>query len=115
MPKIILKIQNMIFRLMPQSSFKKMGLPKKEVISFMNSMLDFDFGDKLKNISCFTLILCGAKDGVNKKAAKTMSELIPGAELRLVENANHEVNIDNPKELASIIEAFYHRSSQVSQ
>jgi len=105
--KMLMKTQNIIFRFMPETAFKSMGLPKKHAIQLTNSMINLDLSNKIKSISCNALIICGGKDNVNKKAAKDLADSIPGARLRIVENAGHEVNKENPKELASVINMFY--------
>lgn len=108
MPKTLLKIQNIIFHFMPNSAFSKIGFTKKGFMELTNSMMNIDFSENIKNISCPTLILCGEKDKANKKASKCLSENIIKSEFKLVKNAGHEVNIDAPKELAEIINNFYY-------
>lgn len=54
-------------------------------------------------------MICVKKDSANKKSAKNLSELLKKAEIQFVKNARHEVNIDAPKELAEILNKFYHR------
>lgn len=58
---------------------------------------------KLPNISCSALILCGEKDGANKKAAAELAKLIPNGDYAEIKKSDHEVNRDNPKELARVI------------
>ncbi|WP_278676648.1 alpha/beta fold hydrolase [Clostridium baratii] len=55
------------------------------------------------------LVVCGEKDSANKKASKNLAESITKAEIQFIKNAKHEVNIDAPKELAEILNDFYHR------
>ena len=105
MPRALLKLQNIIFRVMPNSVFKGMGLAKKDVINLTNSMMHIDFSAELKNISCRTLIICGVKDSANKRAANELSKTIQSAELKFISNASHEVNKDNPEILALEIES----------
>lgn len=109
MPKALLKFQNIIFYLMPGAVFQKMGFKKKYFIQLTNSMIDLDFRERLKNISCSTLILCGEKDYVNKSASKNLVKRIEYAKIKFVENAGHEVNREAPKKLAEILEVFYKR------
>jgi pimeloyl-ACP methyl ester carboxylesterase len=109
MPKTLLKFQNIVFSIMPKSVFKNMGFQKKDIICLTNSMIDLDFSAKLKDVACNTLILCGTKDSANKKASKCLAESIIGSELKLIENAGHEVNKDNPKALALELESFYRK------
>ena len=70
MPKTLLKLQSIVFRLLPEKSFKGMGLGKEEFIKLTNSMTNLNFREKLKNISCDTLVICGEKDKVNTDALR---------------------------------------------
>lgn len=107
MPKMLLKFQNIIFRFMPQKAFTDMGFEKKDFIKLTNSMLDINFTESLKYISCPVLVLCGEKDSANRRAAEKLSEKIPESEIQLVKNAGHEVNIEAPEKLAEILNKFY--------
>jgi pimeloyl-ACP methyl ester carboxylesterase len=107
MPKALLSFQNWIFRFMPNSMFKSTGFGKEDFINLSKSMINLDFSNGLKNITCPVLVLCGDKDKANKKATDELSELIPKAEKHLIENSGHEVNINASKELAAILSKFY--------
>ncbi|AIY83300.1 alpha/beta hydrolase [Clostridium baratii] len=109
MPKVLLKLQNIIFRFIPETSFKNMGIMKKDFIKLTTSMMNLNFSKSLKNIPCPVLVVCGEKDSANKKASKNLAESITKAEIQFIKNAKHEVNIDAPKELAEILNDFYHR------
>lgn len=106
MPKGLLKFQNIMFRFVPETSFQKMGFNRKDMIQLTNSMLDLNFREDLKEISCRTLIICGEKDHANKKASKYLSESIAGAKIQFIENAGHELNLEAPKQLAEILNQF---------
>jgi pimeloyl-ACP methyl ester carboxylesterase len=112
MPKGLLKFQNIVFRCMPEKSFKDIGLPKKDVIKLTNSMADLDFSSKLRNVLCTALIVCGDKDAANRKAAKTLVEQIPNSKFRLIDNAGHEVNIESPQALANVLDTFWGRQTE---
>lgn len=107
MPKGLLKFQNFIFRFMPNSAFDKMGIPKSDVIKLTDSMVELDFSMALKNILCGTLVMCGASDNANKKAARFIAEAAPNAEHCLIEGAGHEVNIDAPVRLAAVLSEYW--------
>lgn len=109
MPKALLKLQNVIFRFIPKKSFKDMGIGKEEFIKLTNSMVDLNFSENLKNILCNTLVICGEKDKVNKRATNNIGEGILKSEIKFVKNAGHEVNIDAPEELAKIMNSFYYK------
>lgn len=109
MPKILLKLQNIIFKFMPQTTFKKMGFKKNTVIELTNSMISLNFEKNLKDISCPVLIICGEKDSANLKAAKELANNISNAEITIVEKAGHELNKEAPQKLVIILDDFYRR------
>lgn len=111
MPKRLLKIQNLMFRLMPRASFEKMGFQKSDFIRLCSSMAELDFKNELKKISCDVLVVCGDKDKANQKASVKLQQQIKNAELITVENAGHEVNTENPARLGAALNTFFNRTS----
>ena len=76
MPEKLLKFQNVLFRLMPNSMFKQTGFTKADVISLCGTMAELDFTESLHNVSCPVLIVCGEKDNANKKASKELARYL---------------------------------------
>lgn len=107
MPKVLLTLQNFLFRIMPQSAFTEMGFSKEDSISLCKTMSELDFGKSLDRINCPTLILCGEKDSANKKASKEMAGAIKGSKLVIVSGTGHEINTEAPERLAEILRDFY--------
>lgn len=106
MPKFLIKIQNIMFRFMPDGQFADIGFTKKDFIDLTNSMADIDFTDRLEKVNCPVLILCGEKDSANKKSAVKLAEQLANAAFSSIENSGHEVNADNPALLAEKIKQF---------
>ena len=107
MPKRLLKLQNILFYLMPDSGFSKLGFQKSDFISLCKSMMDLDFSHHLKEIRCKVLVVCGEKDRVNRLASLQLAELIPDAEFITILGAGHEVNIDCPFQLGEKLNNFF--------
>ena len=107
MPKALLTLQNLIFRFMPQGSFRDIGFGKQDFITLCGSTKGLDFSKALVTISCPTLVLCGENDKANKDAAVEISQGIPGSRLLLIPQAGHQVNMDQPKALAEAIRDFW--------
>ncbi len=106
-PKAAFGFQNVIFRFLPNSVFETMAFDKKDTFALGNTMKNLDFSDKVKNVKCPTLILCGEKDRANLKSAVFLSQNIRNAELKIIENTGHVVNEENPKALADILTEYY--------
>lgn len=106
-PKIAFRFQNIIFRFLPKSIFETMAFDKKNTFALGNTMKDLDFSDRVKNIKCPTLILCGKKDSANMKSAYYLSQNNKNAELKVIENTGHVVNEESPEVLAKILTKYY--------
>lgn len=108
-PKTIFTIQNIIYKFMPKRIFEKMGCPKKDMISLLDSMKNLSIREKVPNIKSNTLIICGEKekDNINMKSAKQLNKVIKNSRFKIIGNAGHEVNIDNSKELANVVYNFW--------
>ena len=106
-PKVAFRFQNIIFRFLPKSIFETMAFDKKNTFALGDTMKNLDFSDRVKNIKCPTLILCGNKDSANMKSADYLSQNIRSAELKIIENTGHVVNEENPKALADILNEYY--------
>ena len=109
-PKAAFRFQNAIFRFLPKSVFETMAFDKEDTFALCNTLKDLDFSDRVQNIQCPTLILCGEKDRANRASADFLSQNIRNAELKIIENAGHVVNEKNPKALAELLHAFYLRN-----
>ena len=107
MPKKLLKVQNMLFHLMPNSAFNKMGLKKADVISLCGTMAELDFSDSLHKVPCPVLIVCGEKDKANIKASKELCHYLNNSCFHELMKTGHEANIESPEELALVLQRFH--------
>lgn len=112
MPRMLLRFQNILFRFVPRAAFQKIGLEKPAFIRLCDSMACLDFENRLDTISCPVLVICGEKDTVNRQASQKLQARLPGAGLRIIKNAGHEVNVDAPEALGRELSAFFHLSAE---
>ena len=107
MPRRLIGLQNLLFRLMPAGSFRTTGMDKADILALTRSMATLDFGDRLGAISCPVLVLCGEKDKANRAAAEALHDRILRAQLRILPGAGHELNRDDPRTLGRMLRAFW--------
>ena len=107
MPKLLLRFQNVIFRLMPESMFRQTGFGKMDFLMLCKTMAKLDFSASICKVTCPTLVVCGEKDSANRKAAMELASSLEHAELQIVRGAGHEVNVDAPGELEAMLHNFY--------
>lgn len=104
--RMLLILQNTIFRLLPNASFLQFGLSKKQTLQLMRSLATLNMREEITKIALPTLILCGEKDHPNLPAAKKLNALIPNSTLKVVTDGKHELNIEQPVPFAVLIHSF---------
>lgn len=97
---------------MPKKSFEKMGIRKDNFCQLVNSIYHVRISENLEKIKCKCCILCGAKDVNNRKSAKRFNHNIQNSTMRIIAKSSHEVNINQPKELAHMIAEFWKENEQ---
>ncbi len=109
-PRAALALQGAVFRLMPERAFAQTGLGKWDCIRLCGTMARLDFTDRLSEMACKTLVICGERDRVNRSAARRAAAGIRDAALHLLPGAGHEVNREAPQALAALLASFWGES-----
>ena len=73
-------------------------------------MMELDLSDSVWKVSCPALVVCGERDAVNKKASVELAGLLENAELQIISDSGHEVNMEAPERLAEVLRIFYMRA-----
>ncbi|MDQ3130937.1 MAG: alpha/beta hydrolase [Acidobacteriota bacterium] len=69
-----------------------------------------DIGDKIGAINIPTLVIAGKEDvSASPKEAEFIASRIPNSQLEILEDANHLVAVEKPREVLKIIRAFLKR------
>ena len=107
MPRLLLAVQNVMFRFIPEENFQGLGFKKQDFTRLCSTTGKQDFSKGLDKIRCPSLILCGERDNANKKAALGLSRRLPGSKLTILPESGHEVNKDAPETLAQLLRDFW--------
>lgn len=102
-PRLLMDIQDLLFRCMPDKAFASTGMKKEQVRDLTRSMKNLDFTDRLSTIHCPVTVACGEKDYPNLAAARRLAKYLPNARLYVVPHAGHELNTDAPDTVAEIV------------
>ena len=107
-PKALMAFQNVVFRFLPKASFRDTGFGKEDFIRLCKTIGTLDLSEKLDQITCPVLVVCGEKDRTNLPASQELARQLPGAVLRVIPGCGHEINAEAPETLAALISDFYH-------
>lgn len=103
-PRLLVDLQNLVFRCMPKKMFQDMGLSKADAIRLARSMRELDLTPGLGRVTCPVTVVCGERDRANQKAARKLAALLPQAELHIIPGAGHKVNRDAPEAIAQLLD-----------
>ena len=106
-PEEIIAKQDEMFAQMPEEAFIGLGLSKNDFISLVRTMSKVDIPNNVEKVNCKCLMVCGESDVVNIDGVKTIHDKIHDSQLAIIKNSGHEINRDNPEELAKVISAFW--------
>ena len=104
--KSIFQLQKYIFKLIPAKVWRKQGIEKSTIIPLYQSMESYDLSHSLHQINIPTLVLAGSKDRINMPTAKELAELIPHAQLQIINNGSHALNTQMPQQFAEEVDTF---------
>lgn len=105
-PRAVLRLQSGLLRMTPDSRLAASGLTRGALRRALDLVRDTDLTDALPRVTAPTLVLVGSKDRANRSAARALAAGISGAVLREVPGAGHQVNVEQPRELVTILREF---------
>lgn len=108
-PKFLFMLQGLAFRRIKDEIFEALGTDKKSFIGLTKSMTSLDIMRDVEKVTCPTVLCCGENDKANIKSLKPLHAAIKGSSITIIKNSGHEVNFDNPAELAGIINSLWFR------
>lgn len=105
-PRAALAVQRRLMRLMPRERFLRADVSKERVLQLLDMLREVNLTEAAGQVRVPTLVLCGARDRAHLPASRLLADLIPDATLHLVPGAGHEVNVQAPQALATLLTGF---------
>jgi pimeloyl-ACP methyl ester carboxylesterase len=91
----------------PLAAEQLRGAGKPGFLQAIESILDYDFRDRLREIACPTLIVWGDGDRlINVRDADVFAELIPGSRLVVFEDTGHMAMLERPRAFNALLKEF---------
>lgn len=105
-PKSVMRAQRLVFSLVPAKRLAAMGVEKKRFLQALDQAGQVDYRTHLGQVTAKTLVLVGANDKANARAARDLAAGIPGARLEVIPGAGHRVNTDAPEAFNALVWPF---------
>lgn len=111
-PRWLTAVQEGVMRVVP---WRQLGADspadKARVIALIHMLRRVDLRPFTDQVRAPTLVVCGARDRLNLRAARQAAHGIPGAALQIVPGAGHVWNEQLPDEFTALISGFVARQS----
>jgi len=88
--------------------FRRCG--KRTYLAALREISRIDLRPRLGQVAVPTLVLCGSKDRPNIPLSRELAAGIPGAELRIVPDATHLWNLQQPETFNLTVAEFVDRA-----
>ena len=103
---ILFYIQLLIFKLLPKRVFEKQGADKSLMVGVSEELKTLDLREIARNCPYPSLLICGSQDKPNLSSMKTIQELMPNSQFKIIPDGPHILNRAKPKEFAEITRSF---------
>lgn len=109
-PRALIKLQNFVFRLLPQRAFASSGLSKEDMITHSRALAKVNLSGDARAITAPTTIACGSRDRANLPAARKAHGLIAQSKLLVIDAVGHEWHRQAPDLFAEKLLAHIRQS-----
>jgi pimeloyl-ACP methyl ester carboxylesterase len=82
---------------------------RAELTAVMRAAARLDMRTAVAAVTTPALVLCGDRDRVNRGLSHRLAEALPAAQFRLVPEAGHAANLDNPVVFTRLLRGFLDR------
>ena len=86
-------------------------ITRKNWIRVWDAVTRMESSNDLEKICCPTLIMQGEHDTMIKRQQEYMQSKIKGSQLKIIKNAHHATNLDNPSEVNECISGFLQKNN----
>lgn len=108
-PRSVMAVQGAMLRMIPRGRFAAGGVSKERLLAVAAAASRVDFSADLGRVTAPTLVLCGANDRLNLRASRRLAAEVPQAEMHVVPDAGHKVNVDQPQAFSRLLNDFLRR------
>lgn len=81
-------------------------MDKENLLTFYQSLADFELTEQIKACQKPVLLLCGDKDKINHKASLELVDLLKHGRFEIIPDSGHEMTKDQPSLLAEAMSRF---------
>lgn len=84
---VLLSLPAAVLRLLPATTVQRLGAGQDQVLGLLDQVRPVDFAAVAPRVAVPAVVVCGARDRINRRASTALARALPQGELRLVPKA----------------------------
>ena len=102
---ILLSLPAAVLRLLPAATVHRIGARPEQVLGLLDQVRPVDSTPLATRVTAPAVVVCGARDRLNRRASTQLARALPGGELRLVRDARPGWLERQPELLVELVRA----------
>lgn len=107
---VLLSLPAAVLRLLPAATVHRIGGRPEQVLGLLDQVRPVDFTPLAARVTAPAVVVCGARDRLNRRASTQLARALPAGELRLVGDARPGWLERQPELLVEVVRASRGRS-----
>jgi pimeloyl-ACP methyl ester carboxylesterase len=107
---VLLSLPAAVLRLLPAATVHRIGARPEQVLGLLDQVRPPDFGPLATRVTAPAVVVCGARDRLNRRASTQLARALPAGEVRLVPGARQGWLERQPELLLEVVRALRGRS-----
>ena len=100
---LLMSLPAVVLRLLPAAAALRIGAEQRQVLALLDQVRPVDAVPLAKRVRTPAVVLCGARDSINRRASQTLARTLPNGELQLLPGARPDWLAANPQLLAEVL------------
>ena len=102
---VLLSLPAAVLRLLPAATVHRIGARPEQVLGLLDQVRPVDSTPLATRVTAPAVVVCGARDRLNRRASTQLARALPGGELRLVRDARPGWLERQPELLVELVRA----------
>lgn len=81
---LLLSLPAVVLRLLPATAVRRLGAGQAQLLALLDQVRPVDAGPLAARVTAKSLVLCGARDRLNRRTSQSLAQALPAGELRFL-------------------------------
>jgi 3-oxoadipate enol-lactonase len=103
---VLMSLPAVVLRLVPAAAVARLGAGQPQILALLDQVRPVDASPLAARVTAESVVLCGARDRLNRRASARIADALPRGQLQLVSGAGPGWLTSSPELLAEALRSF---------